>query len=125
MKQLLWILVLVVAFFLARGLLSMWETMRAKERPDRQAETTAPAGQSKPEDLPGLPAGVEASLQKAQSQGAGAVKTWLDTYRQYVSDPRLAWIELDYVVLVSRENPQEARRVFQSVKSRTPPGSPV
>ena len=42
-----------------------------------------------------------------------------------VQDPRKAWIELDYCVLVSREDLSEARRVFAEVKKRTPPSSPV
>ena len=38
---------------------------------------------------------------------------------------RKAWIELDYVVMVSREDPAEARRVFAAVKKRTAESSPV
>jgi hypothetical protein len=42
-----------------------------------------------------------------------------------VSDPRLAAIELDYIVLIGSTNPQEARRLFTAVKQRTPPNSPI
>jgi hypothetical protein len=42
-----------------------------------------------------------------------------------VRDPRLAEIELNYVVLVSRTNPSEAKQVFQAVKKRTPKTSPL
>ena len=75
--------------------------------------------------LPGLPANLEASLQAAQKQGVAGLKNWLNLYRPYVSDPRLAAIELDYVVLISSTNPQEARRLFAGVKQRTPANSPV
>jgi len=42
-----------------------------------------------------------------------------------VQDPRKAWIQLDYVLLLTRQNPQEAKRVFNEVKDRTLPNSPV
>jgi len=32
---------------------------------------------------------------------------------------------LDYIVLISSTNPQEARRLFTVVKQRTPTNSPV
>ncbi len=49
----------------------------------------------------------------------------MDKYRKVAKDPRLAWIELDYVQLVAPKNPGEAKRVFADVKQRTPPESPV
>jgi len=79
--------------------------------------------QRTPAVLPGLPASLESSLQTAQKQGAASLKTWLKNYRSYVTDPRLAAIELDYVVLVSPGNPQEAKQVFAAVKQRTPTNS--
>ncbi len=82
----------------------------------------APAGS---DQLPGLPSTFEASLQAAQRDGAAGLRNWLKKYRAYVRDPRLAAIELDYVVQVMREDPKEAKRVFQSVKNRVPPSSPV
>jgi hypothetical protein len=68
---------------------------------------------------------LETSLQNAQAQGAPALKTWLHHNRKYCRDPRLAEIDLNYVVLVSRSNPAEAKKVFQAVKKRTPTSSPV
>ena len=32
---------------------------------------------------------------------------------------------MDYVLMVSRDNPVEAKRVFAEVKKRVPPESPV
>jgi len=66
-----------------------------------------------------------ASLQAAKKQGASGLRTWLKSYGQMVQDPRKAWIELDYCVMVSREDLPEARRVFAEVKARTSPASPV
>jgi hypothetical protein len=77
------------------------------------------------ESLSGIPDNLVASLQAAKKSGANAMKTWLKNYGRLVHDPRKAWIELDYCVLVSREDLPEARRVFAEVKARTPPSSPV
>jgi len=84
-----------------------------------------PAPRVNPDQLTGLPPKLEPSLQAAQKQGARGLRTWLNNYRSYVQDPRLAWIELDYVVLVARGDPAEAKRVFAEVKSRTASSSPV
>ena len=78
-----------------------------------------------PEQLAGMPAGLEPSLQAAQTAGAPGLKNWMKQYGRSVGDPRLAWIELDYVVLVARDDPAEARRLFAAVKKRTTPASPV
>jgi hypothetical protein len=53
------------------------------------------------------------------------LRNWLKAYDRQIKDPRKAWIELDYCVLVAREDPAEARRVFASVKDRMPASSPV
>jgi hypothetical protein len=82
-----------------------------------------------PEQLQGMPGQnptqLEATLRAAQSQGAEALKNWLKTYGRAVQDPRKAWIELDYCTMISREDPNEAKRIFAEVKNRTPPSSPV
>jgi hypothetical protein len=53
------------------------------------------------------------------------LKLWLDQYGRLVADPRLADIELDYVVMVARQNPAEAKRVFARVRQRVDEYSPV
>ena len=53
------------------------------------------------------------------------MRNWLKAYRPYLSDPRLAAIELDYVVLVGASDLKEARQIFAAVKQRTPTNSPV
>lgn len=67
---------------------------------------------------PGMPETLEPSLEAAQSKGAAELKKWLDQYRSYVKEPRISEIELDYVQLVGRSNPPEARRAFAAVKAR-------
>ena len=87
----------------------------------KQAAVAAVAGES----LQGLPYGLEQSLRAAQGQGAAGLRNWLKAYGQSVQDPRKAWIELDYCVLIAREDPAEAKRVFAGVKERTPATSPI
>jgi hypothetical protein len=78
-----------------------------------------------PEQLPGMPQGMEPSLKAAQNQGAAGLRNWLKAYGRSLQDPRKAWIELDYCQLLSREDIPEAKRVFSDVKTRTPTNSVV
>lgn len=77
------------------------------------------------DQLPGLPYELQQSLTAAQQAGPKEFGNWLATYGRSVQDPRLAWIQLDYVVAISRDNPAEAKKIFQAVKERTPSSSPV
>ena len=72
-----------------------------------------------------MPPELQLSLEAAEKQGAPALANWLRTYNRYLEDPRKAWIELDYCVMVARNDPSAARQVFHNVKDRTPPSSPV
>ena len=114
MKALIVIIIIVCFVYAARFLVSYYGGFKEREAPQTQTVATAMRG----EDLPGLPSTFETSLQEAEKASAAALKTWLETYRKYVKDPRLAWIELDYVVKVSQQDPKEAKQVFQSVKQR-------
>lgn len=127
MRQVLGILLIIAAIWGCKELYNYWEQVKArKEVEDRGgAPAAAAAVPAAPATLPGLPANLEASLQGAQKQGAAGLKNWLKLYRPYVSDPRLAAIELDYLVLISSTAPQEARQIFAAVKQRTPTNSPV
>jgi hypothetical protein len=120
------LLLLIGAIWGGKQLYNYWETVKArKETEDRGGApppATTPAASAA---LPGLPANLEASLLAAQKQGVAGLKSWLNLYRPYVSDPRLAAIELDYIVLITSTNPQEARRLFAAIKQRTATNSPV
>jgi hypothetical protein len=124
MKQLITLLLIFGALYLAKVL---YQHYKEVERKGDYAEekTEAKPANAPVATLPGLAPQYEASLQNAKKQGAAGLKKWLDQYRRWVSDPRLADIELDYVVLVGPSNPSEARRVFKEVKARTPLNSPV
>jgi hypothetical protein len=117
MKALISLVLVFAVYWVGKSVFDQYKTKRAKDNPTAEAQ--------QPAQLDGLPPQFEASLQHAESQGAPALKTWLQHNRKYVRDPRLAEIELNYVVLVSRMNPAEAKQVFQGVKKRTPKTSPL
>ena len=126
MRQFLALLLIVGAIWGGKQLYNYWETVRAKKETEDRGGAPPPATTpAATAALPGLPANLEASLQAAQRQGGAGLKNWLNLYRPHVSDPRLAAIELDYIVLITSTNPQEARRTFTAVKQRTPTNSPV
>jgi len=115
-------LVIVAVLFGGWNLFLYWEKVKdEKESVRKEAAAAAVTGES----LQGLPYGLEQSLQAAKNQGAPGLRNWLKVYGQTVKDPRTAWIELDYCVMVARDDPAEARRVFRAVRERTGPTSPV
>ena len=122
MTKIISVLIIVLVLYGGWNLFLYWEKVRDEKENTRRA---AAAATVVPDQLPGMPAGLEPTLQAAQKAGAAGLKNWLKQYGRTARDPRLAWIELDYVVLVARDDPAEARRVFASVKNRTTPASPV
>jgi hypothetical protein len=123
MTKLIAIFIVIVCLFAGWRLFLYWDKVNHEEEvAKKQTEaTTITTG----EQLGGLSPALQNSLQAAQKQGAAGLRNWLKTYGQTVKDPRKAWIELDYCVLIAHENPSEARRVFAEVKSRLPESSPV
>lgn len=115
-------LAIALVIFGGWGLYRYWETFEN----DKQAEVKAAAARAvNPEQLPGMPYELQASLDAAEKQGPAALQNWLRSYSRMLQDPRKAWIELDYCVMISRNDPGEAKRIFESVKERTTPESPV
>ena len=124
MKALIALLILLGAFWVAKQLYLTYQ------KTDKPSTATEPSGlaataTNASSNLAGLPASLEPSLAAAEKQGAAGLREWLRNYRVHARDPRLAAIELDYVVLISRNDPTEARRIFQEVKGRTPTFSPI
>jgi len=114
--------VIVAVLFGGWNLFLYWEKVKEeKESVRKEAAVAAVTGES----LQGLPYNLEPSLRSAQAQGPVGLRNWLKAYGATVKDPRKAWIELDYCVMVAREDPAEARRVFAAVKERTGPTSPL
>jgi len=125
MRQVIGILLVIGALWGGRELYRYFEKVKARKEAEDRGGAPPPTTVAVGTTLPGLPANLEASLQAAQKQGVSGLKNWLKVYRPYVSDPRLAAIELDYVVLISSSNPREARQIFAAVKQRTSTNSPV
>jgi hypothetical protein len=118
----------IAALMIAAVLYGGWELFFyfeqvKNERQDQQK--AAAAALVLGDQLPGLPYQLEDALQGAESKGAPALKEFLDTYGNMIQDPRKAWIQLDYCVMVAGDDPQQARRIFAEVKARTSPKSPV
>jgi hypothetical protein len=120
--KLISVLIVVVVIYGSYRLFVYWE--RGNTAKEAAKKETA-AAEVQPESLPGLPQTLEPALKAAQQRGPAVMKQWLKAYGNQVQDPRKAWIELDYCEAVFRADPSEARRVFASIKARTPPSSPV
>jgi len=122
MTKLIAILMIVAVLYGGWELFLYWDRVKHEEETAKKASVSAAIV---PEQLPGMSQVLEPSLQAAQRQGAAGFRTWLKTYGNAIQDPRKAWIELDYCVALSRENPAEAKRIFNNVRERTGPASPV
>jgi hypothetical protein len=122
MTKIITAVIIIAALYGGWHLFLYWESVKNEEEVQKKENAhAAVAGDS----LPGLPYQLEASLQTARQQGAAAMGTWLKNNSASLQDPRKAWIELDYVLLLARENPSEAKRTYQSVRERVKEGSPV
>lgn len=119
MKALITIALILGIYLFGKSIFDQYKVKQQKE------EAAAKAANGPPDGLEGMPANFAPSLQAAQAQGAPALRQWLERYGSRIQDPKLAAIQLDYVVLVSRSNPQEAKRIFQAVKQRIQKGSPL
>ena len=121
MTKLITILIALVVIFCGYHFFQYW----VKVRDEEELKQKEAAAVFSPEKLPGLPSELEQGLRAAQQKGPATVQTWLKTYGSRVQDPRKAWIELEYAKAIARDNPAEARKVYNEVKERTPPSSPL
>jgi hypothetical protein len=122
MTKIITAVIIIAVLYGGWHLFLYWESVKNEEEVQKkELAQAAVAGDS----LPGMAYQLEASLQTARQQGASALGTWLKNNNASLQDPRKAWIELDYVLLLARENPAEAKRVFQTVRERVRENSPV
>ena len=120
MRKVMGILLLAAAVFAGFKFYEYIQRSIAENEKRPDAET-----QWAPGKIPGLPARLEDSLTEAKQQGPDGLRRWLARYRLEVQDPRLTEIDLDYVVLIGRSDPKEARRILNAIGQRIPPDSPV
>lgn len=122
MTKLISIAIVVILVFLGYRFFIYYEQVKNQEAEESQE---AAAALVVGDQLPGVPSELEEGLRAARTQGAAGLTNWLKAYSGLIQDPRKAWIELDYVVMIGRANPQQARRMFADIKERIPPSSPV
>lgn len=114
--------ILLAVLFGGWELFFYWEKVKNEEETQKKQSAAAiVAG----EQLPGMPEELQPALKAAESRGPEGLKNFLKTYGRRIQDPRKAWIELDYCLMITREDPSEARRLFADVKKRMDPTSPV
>jgi len=87
---------------------------------EETAKKQAVASAVDPRQLPGVPQNLEPTLEAAQKLGAVGLRNWLKAYDRMIQDPRRAWIELDYCVLVAGRTPRKPG-VFCFGQERTLP----
>lgn len=122
MTKLIAALIIVAVLYGGWELFFYWERIKNEEETQKK-QVVSEAVMA--DQLAGMPYQLDPSLKAAQDQGATGLANWLKTYGARIQDPRKAWIQLDYCVLISREDPAEARRIFADVKNRTPTSSPI
>ena len=103
----------VVIIAVLAGAYKIWEYWDKVSHDQDIAEQEARAKLNiNPEQLQGMPQELRQSYDIAKGNGPVALGKWLKSVGAQVDDPRRAWIELDYVVGIAQEDPQEAKRVF-------------
>ncbi|MBX3747716.1 MAG: hypothetical protein KF833_20605 [Verrucomicrobiae bacterium] len=124
MKALIVVLIVLSAVYVFTELVGFYDRT-ANPSQARTRQVTPESERLTGESLPGLPSYLEGSLAEAQQGGLESLERWLRTWSSHVQDPRLAWIELDYVVLLNLKDHRAARERFHQVRARVPATSPV
>jgi hypothetical protein len=120
------VIALVVLIAVLGGAYKIWEYWDNVSHDKDIAEQEAKAKLDiNPEQLPGMPENLRKGYDVVKGNNAQALGKWLKAVGSQIDDPRRAWIELDYVVGIAHDDPQEARRVFADVKGRIPQTSQV
>ena len=122
MTKLIAIFIIVLVVVAGFKLVGYYKQVEEENRQQHKAEIGADV---RPELLEGMPYQLSQSWDAAQKNGVSAMRDWFKYYGPQVQDPRKAWIQLDYCLAAMRDDPNEARAVFQSVKERTATNSPV
>jgi hypothetical protein len=126
MRQFLGLVIIIAVLWAIReGYNRLEESQRQYRQRDNPPAEAAKAPAGLPGFRPGYEAQLEAGLAQARQGGANALRKWLKDYRSFISDPRLAEIELDLVILLGPPNRLEARRILADVGARISPTSPV
>jgi hypothetical protein len=123
MTKLISVLIIVLVVFLGYRLYVYWEKVESDQ--DLHEQQAAAKVIKRGDQLPGMPWELDQSLRAAQEKGPEAMRQWIATYGSRVEDPRLAWIQLDYCMMIARSSPNDARQIYARVADRVPTNSPV
>ena len=90
----------------------LWEHWNAVKEEGALARKAAAGADINPDNLPGLPHQLQYKVREAQQAGPETFKRFIDSCKRFpdVKDPRLAWMELDYMVMISSTDPVAASR---------------
>ncbi len=123
MKALISLLIIVAVGFVGCRLFEHWEKVKERRVLD---ERVARGSDIDPQRLDGLPGTLNYKYENVRNDPK-LLGPFIESIRKApgVKDPRLAWIELDYVVMISATDPIKAKEIFKAVKQRTPEDSPV
>jgi hypothetical protein len=119
MKGLIAVLIILAVIFGGWKLWDYWDTVsQQKEAAEKVVEVSEG-------EMGAMSTELEKTLGEARKKGPSAVKAWLNRFEKSpkIPEDRLAWIKLDYVLMVSQSDPVEAKKVFAEVKEKTPPTS--
>jgi len=120
------VIALVVVIAVLAGAYKIWEYWdKVSHDQDIKEQEAAQALNINPDQLQGMPEDLRKSYDYVKGNGPVALGQWLKRVGSQLDDPRRAWIELDYVVGIAQQDPQEAKRVFADVKGRIKENSPV
>jgi hypothetical protein len=124
MKILVIILVVLVLVMGTFKLLDYWDKVSQEKE---NAVKVQDGSDIKEYELGGLPYQLEQTYQQAKAKGASGMKDFLKKYGEApkFQDPRKAWIQLDYVVMIAGSEPTEAKKIFLDVKSRIRTNAPI
>ncbi len=123
-KTIISIIIIAAVAALGWAIWQQWDKYNTGR--DIQEQQQAAAARINPEQLSGMPQQWEAGYRQATNGGLKTWTQWMKMYGQRVDDPRRAWIELDYMVRISTDDPQEAKAIFAAVKERiTDTNSPI
>jgi hypothetical protein len=110
---------------LSIGGYNIWQYWGHYKNSDSNSQQPAYVPPPPGDSFPGMPSSLEATYQASKARGVAGLRDFIKEYGNSVSDPRLASIQLDYVILLAQSDPSEAKRIFNQVKNRTQSDSPV
>lgn len=116
---------IIVVILVAVGVYKLWEYWDRVSQEKEQTERASDGSDIKEYQLQGMTYELDQRYAAAKQKGAAGIKDFLEAYRNApkFEDPRKAWIELDYALLITGSDPLEAKKIFLDVKQRTPTNS--